>query len=90
MMLADEDVEAIEEDDEGEEDQGGPGRIGLEPGLEHKGITINTLRFQCVIELDVGYADRAPGKQAGNGSQVLEPGKHLGWTARLDGEVREG
>ena len=50
-------VEAVEDDDHGEEDQGGPGGVGLEGGFEHESVSVDSLGFKGFVELDVGDAD---------------------------------
>jgi len=89
VMLANKDVEAVEKDDKREEDKSDPGKVWLEGGLEHKCISINTLGLKRSMELDVGNADGAPGKEGSNGGQVLEPFKDLSWTSRADRQIRE-
>lgn len=68
-----EDVEAIEQDDDAEEDQGGPGNIGLEGRAEDQSVAVDALGFEGFVELDVGDADADPGEEAGDSGEVLEP-----------------
>jgi len=67
------DVEAVKEDDQAEEDQGRITSVGLEGGLECQFIPVDALCDQGLAELNVGNADRHPGEQSRDGGQVLEP-----------------
>lgn len=72
-MLANEDVESVEDNDHGKVDQGEPSSVWLELALEDKCITVNALGEESLVELDIRDADRAPGEQRSNSRQVLEP-----------------
>ena len=89
MVLADEDVESVEDYDDGEEDDGEPRCVWLEVRAEHESVAINSLCLERLVELEVGDADRAPCEEGGNGGQVLEPCKDERWTTRGDGQVCE-
>lgn len=54
-----EDVEAVEDDNDGEEKEGSVGRVGLEGRSEDERVTVDPLCFECFVELDVRdtYAD---------------------------------
>lgn len=69
------DVEAVEEDDDGEEDEGEPGGVGLEGGLEDESVAVDALCLEGFVELDVGDADADPAEEGGDCGQVLEPGE---------------
>jgi hypothetical protein len=91
VMLSNKHVEAVEEDDHDEVDQGEPGSVWLEMTLEDKSVAVNPLGFEGLVELEIGNADRAPGEEGGNGSQVLEPCENNRWATRADGkEGKEG
>ena len=66
-------VKAVEEDDDGEEDEGSIGEEGLERRLEDQRVAVNTLGFEGAVEADVCDTDRTPGEDVGDGGQVLEP-----------------
>jgi len=82
-------VEAITEDDQAEEDQGGPGQIRLEGRLENKGVAVDILGFQGFVELDVRHTDRAPGEETRDGCQVLEPFECLAGSRRTSRQLRQ-
>ncbi len=69
------DIEAVEDDDNGEEEEGGIREVWLEWRLEDKGIAVNALSLEGLVELDIRNADTAPGEETGDGCQVLEPGE---------------
>lgn len=87
---AGEDVETIEQRDEGEEDEAEPCRVWLESRLEDEGVAVDTLRFECGVELDVGDGDGHPGEKIGNRGQVLEPGEDGGGAGRAGHVSQEG
>ena len=82
-------IEAVEEKDQGEKDQGDPAEVGLKGRLEDERIAVDALRFECFVELDVRdrYAD--PGEEVGNGDKILEPGEGFCGSARAATEVGE-
>lgn len=82
-------VETVEEDDQAEEDEAEPGEVRLEGGLENEGIAINALRTKGLVELDIGNANRAPGEDGADGSQVLEPRECLTGACGSGREVGE-
>lgn len=73
MVLSNEDVESVEDDDDGEVREREPSGIWLELALEHERVAVHSLGLECLVELDVREADRAPGEERGDGGQVLEP-----------------
>lgn len=73
-----EDVEAVEDDDDEEEEEGTIGRPGLEGRSENKRATIDALRPERSVELDIRDTDADPGEEVGDCGQVLEPSEHLG------------
>jgi len=72
-LLLDEDVKAIEEDDDGEEDEGEVGGEGLELALEDHGIAIDILSNQSSSEPNVSDADGDPCEKLSNSDKILEP-----------------
>lgn len=66
-------MEAVEDDNDGEEEKGKVGGEGLEWRFKNERVTSYTLCFECLVELDVRdtYAD--PREEVGNRGQVLEP-----------------
>lgn len=68
-----EDVEAVEDCDDGEEDEGEPCRVRLERGSEDQGASIDILGFKSSVEFDVGDRDGHPGEEVRDGGEVLEP-----------------
>jgi len=75
--LLDEDVEAVEDDDDGEEAQREPGRVRLELALEDERVAVDVLREQRLAEAQIRDADANPGEQLRDGDEVLEPEEHL-------------
>ena len=53
--------EAVEDDDDAEEDQRGPGGVGLPAGFEGEGVAVETLRAAGVEESEVGPEEGDPG-----------------------------
>ena len=82
MVLTNEDIEAVKDDDESEVGEGEPCSIWLELALEDESVTVYTLGIERLVELDVGYADRAPCEERGDSGQVLEPIEDYGWATR--------
>lgn len=68
-----EDVEAVEDDDDGEEDEGEPCGVGLEGGPEDEGAAVDALGLEGGVEAEVGDRDGDPGEEGGDGAEVLEP-----------------
>lgn len=66
IVFAHEDVEAVEDDDDDEEPEGSPGEVGLEGRFEDEGVSVYALGGEGFVELDVGYADTAPGEETGD------------------------
>ena len=87
---AGEDVEAVEQCDEREEDETEPCRVWLESRLEDEGVAVDTLCFERGVELDVGDGDGHPGEEVGDGGQVLEPGEDSGGAGRAGHVCQEG
>lgn len=85
-----EDVEAVKQDDDGEEEEGKIGRVGLEMRPEDQIIPVHPLGFERFVELDVRDGDAGPCEQAGNGGQVLKPLEHLRGTGRATHVGQEG
>ena len=77
-----EDVEAVENDDHGEEGQRKISCVGLEGRLEYESVAIDSLRLEGFMELDVSNANAHPREQIGDGGQVLEPLEDYGGTGR--------
>ena len=86
-VAVDEDVEAVEDDDEGEEDEGDPAEVGLEMRLEDERVAVDALRLERLVELDVRHADGRPGEERGDRRQVLEPLEGGRGAAAAEGEV---
>lgn len=87
-----ENVEADEEGDYGEEEEGEPGEVGLHRGFEDEGVAVDALGFEGLVELDVGDQDGHPGREVGKGDEVLEPdedGRGAGGAGE-EGEERDG
>ena len=75
-------VEAVEEDDEGEEPESNPGEIRLERRCELHIGAVDTLCLASGVEPDVSNADADPGEEGGDGRQVLEPLEDCGGARR--------
>jgi len=73
VMFAHEDIESVEDDDDGEENERSPGGIWLEFAFEYKGVSVNPLGLERVVETQIRNAYGAPGEEGRNGGQVLEP-----------------
>lgn len=85
-----EDIEAVEDDDDGEVGEGEVCGVGLEPGAEDQVLAVNSLSDQGLAELDEGDADGHPCEEVGNGGEVLEPAEDIGCTAGHGHESDEG
>ncbi|EZF74120.1 hypothetical protein H105_04130, partial [Trichophyton soudanense CBS 452.61] len=83
-------VEAVEEDDDGEEDEGDPCEIGLEGRLEEEGVAVDALGLESGVEADVGDQHADPVEERGDGCQVLEPDEDLGRAGGGSHEGQEG
>lgn len=57
-----EDVEAVEQDDDGKEDEGEPGRVWLEGRSEDEGAAVDALGLERGVETNVGDGDGHPGE----------------------------
>lgn len=68
-----EDMEAVEDDNDCEEEKGTVGGVGLEGRFKNERFTRYTLCCERLVELDVRdtYAD--PCEEIGDRSQILEP-----------------
>lgn len=77
-----EDMEAVEDDNDGEEEKGKVGGVGLEGRSKNECFTSYTLCFECFVELDVRdtYAD--PCEEVGDRGQILEPLENDGRSGR--------
>ena len=82
-------IEAVEEEDQGEKDQGDPAEVGLKGRLEDERVAVDALRFERFVELDVGDRNTAPGEEVGNCDEILEPGEGFGRSAGSAAEVGE-
>lgn len=71
VVLANEDVKAVEEDDEGEVDERDPGGVGLEGGFEDERVAVDALGREGFVELDVGNLNGAPGEEGGDSCCVV-------------------
>jgi len=81
-----EDFPSIEEDDDGKVDEGEPGSVWLEWGLEDEPIAIDALSDESGAESQIGDADAAPCEELSDRGQVLKPLEdHVGTGG--DGEV---
>ena len=60
VVLANEDIETIEDDDHGEVPECEPRSVWLEARPKHESVAVNSLSLERLVELDVGDADRAP------------------------------
>lgn len=87
VVLANKDVESVEENDHGEVEEGEPCSVWLEMTLEDKSVAVDPLRLERLMELDVGDADRAPCEEGGDCDQVLEPAEDGCRAARSDRQV---
>ena len=76
VVLANEDIKSIEENDDGKVEEGKPCSVWLETTLEDKGVAVNSLRLERLVELNIGQADRAPCEKGGDGDQILEPSEN--------------
>ncbi|KAM5489732.1 hypothetical protein MaudMau93_003098 [Microsporum audouinii] len=85
-------IEAVEEDDDGEEDEGDPGEVRLEWGLEDESVTVDTLGLEGGMEADVRNQNADPVEEGGNGGEVLEPDEDLrrAGGGGHEGEERDG
>ena len=61
LSLARKSVEAIEQRDHSEEDEGEPGRVGLKGRFEDERVAGDVLSAECGVEADVSDADGDPG-----------------------------
>lgn len=68
-----EDGEAVEERDDGEEDQRGPCTVGLEFTLEDESVAVDSLCSESSLEANVCDADGHPCEEGCDGGQGLEP-----------------
>jgi hypothetical protein len=87
VVLANKDIKAVEENDDGEVDEGEPGGVWLETTLEDKSVAINSLRLERLVEPYIGEADRAPCEKGGDGDQVLEPTEDCRRATGANGQV---
>ena len=69
------DIEAVEENDDREEEEGKPREVWLEGRLKHEGIAVDSLGLERGVKFDVRDADAAPGEKTGDGGEILEPGE---------------
>ncbi len=53
-------VEAVEENDDAEEEKGKIRRVGLKGGAEDQRVSVDALRFQGLVELNVRHGDAGP------------------------------
>lgn len=84
------DVEAVEENDDGKEDKGGVGGVGLEGRFEDERVAVDTLRLERLVKLDVGDTDADPGEEVGDCGEVLEPLEHERRARRATEKGQEG
>ena len=89
VMLANKDIEAIEDDYHSEVEKRKPRCVWLESTLEDKSVAINSLGFERFVELNVGDADRAPCEEGGNSDQILEPSENYAGPTWANREVCE-
>lgn len=73
-----EDVETVEDDDDGEEEKSSVGCVRLKGRFENKRVTVYTLCFEGFVELNVRYTYADPGEEVGDRGQILEPLEHDG------------
>lgn len=59
-------VEAVEDDDDGEEEEGCIGRVRLEGRFENERVTVDPLCFEGCVESDVRNAYADPGEEIGD------------------------
>ena len=64
---------AVKQENNSEEDEGGPGEVGLEGGAEGEGGAGDGLGAEGGVEADIGYGDGHPGEEDAGGGEVLEP-----------------
>lgn len=83
-----EDLETVKENNQDKVRKGEPGGVWLKWGGEDQSAAIDTLRRKSLAKADVREADRRPGKELGNRSQVLEPEEDLVGTS-ANTQVRE-
>ena len=88
-VAVDENVKAVEEDNDDEEAERAPGQVRLEGALHHQRVAVDALRLQRLVEAQVAHADRAPREQTGNRRQVLEPVERRCRTTRARRQVRQ-
>ena len=67
LRRAGEDVETVEQSDEGEEDEAEPCRVWLESRLEDEGVAVDTLSFERGVEFNVSDGDGHPSEEVGDG-----------------------
>ena len=72
-----EDLETVEENDEGEVRKASPGNVGLPFALEDHSATVDVLGNACRTEPGVCVGDGAPSEKRRDGGQVLEPPEDL-------------
>ena len=73
LCLARKRGEAIEQNNDREEAEGGPGCVRLEARFENKRVAANALSAQSAMEFDVRKRDGHPGQACGDCCNVLEP-----------------
>lgn len=62
MVFTDENIKAVENDDQGEVDECKPGSVGLEGGFEDECVAIYALSDESFVELDIGNTYTTPGE----------------------------
>ena len=68
-------IEAVEEDDDGEEGEAEVSGVWLAPGFEDEGVAADALGFESGAEFEVGEGDGNVGAERGDGGDVQEPGE---------------
>lgn len=82
-------MESVENDDHREIEEGEPSGVWLKLALEDKCVSVYSLGLECLVELNICDANRAPREESSNGSEVLEPFKNYRRATFLYGQVRE-
>lgn len=73
LCLAGERVEAIEQNNHGEEAEGERGGVGLVARLEDERVAADALSAQSAIKLNIRNRDGHPGQHCGDCCKILEP-----------------
>jgi hypothetical protein len=89
-VVSDEDLEAVEEGNEHEEDERNPGGVGLPGRLVWERVPVDALSLHTVVEPKVGEEDDDPGDDSSDRRDVVEPVEDLIGAVASEGHVSQG